>query len=124
MPPRVRALPSASSSPAPKGHSRQRRPPHPRFVIDGLGLHRVTRQAIRDLHDRVEQLESLVGLLDSISSEVFPGDEPDQLRSATTILRSTLEEIASTAIEAAVAVGQVRFAASLRSIEIEDGPEE
>ncbi|MBL9028188.1 MAG: hypothetical protein JNL21_38705 [Myxococcales bacterium] len=62
--------------------------------------------------------------MDSISSEVFPGDEPDQLRSATTILRSTLEEIASTAIEAAMAVGQVRFVGQLRGIEIEEGPEE
>lgn len=122
--PRVRALPSASSSSVPKGHSRQRRPPHPRFVIDGLGLHRITRQAIRDLHERVEQLESLVGLLDSIASEVFPGDHARETRAAATIMQTTLAEIVAKAIDAAVAVGQVRFAASLRSIEIEDGPEE
>ena len=121
--PRVRALPSSSSSP-PRGRSSQRRPPRTTFVLDGLGLHRVTRQAIRDLHERVEQLEALVGLLDSIASEVFPGDNARQTRAAATIMQTTLAEIVARAIDAAVAVGQVRFAASLRSIEIEEGPEE
>lgn len=89
-------------------------------MIDGLGLHRITRQAIRELHERVDQLEALVGLLDSISSEVFAGDEPDQLRAATTIMRTTLASIASTAAEAGVAVGQVRFVGQLRAVEIEE----
>lgn len=89
-------------------------------MIDGLGLHRITRQAIRDLHERVGQLEALVGLLDSISAEVFAGDGPAEPRAATTILKTTLASIASTATEAAVAVGQVRFVGQLRSIEIEE----
>ena len=93
-------------------------------LIDGLGLHRITRQAIRDLHERVEQLEALVGLLDSISSDIFPGDQARGLRAAATIMQTTLAEIVVRAIDAAVAVGQVRFAASLRSIEIEEGPGE
>lgn len=84
----------------------------------------MTRQAIRDLHERVEQLESLVGLLDSISAEVFPGDHAREMRAAATIMQTTLAEIVARAIDAAVAVGEVRFAASLRSIEIEEGPEE
>jgi ribosomal protein L30/L7E len=116
--PRVRALPTSFST------SKDRRPPHPRFVLDGLGLHRVTRQAIRDLNDRVEQLESLVGLLDSIASEVFAGDQAREMRAAATIIQTTLAEIVARSIDAAVAVGQVRFAASLRSIEIEEGPDQ
>lgn len=84
----------------------------------------MTRQAIRDLHERVEQLESLVGLLDSIATEVFPGDHVRETRAAGTIMHTTLAENVTKAIDAAVAVGQVRFSASLRSIEIEEGPDE
>ena len=121
---RPRILPRPPSSPPGRGPSRERRSPRTTVVLDGLGLHRVTRQAIRDLHERVEQLEALVGLLDSIAQDVFPGDHARGLRAASTIMQTTLAEIVARAIDAAVAVGQVRFSASLRSIEIEEGPEE
>ena len=90
---------------------------------DALGLHRIAATAIRDLHDRVEVLENLVGLLQSIASETYSGDPAEELRAATTMLRCGLREVVATAVDAAVAVGQVRLVSALRGIEIEDGPE-
>ena len=89
-----------------------------------MGLHRITRQAIRDLQEKIEVLTNIVGLLDGVASETFPGDDADHIRGSTTMMRAALKEIVSTAIDASVAVGQVRFMSALRGIEIEDGAEE
>jgi hypothetical protein len=94
------------------------------FAVDGLGLHRITRRAILELQERVTQLEALVGLLDSLTVEVYPGDDEGDLRSVTTTVQATLKEIVSTAVEAAAAAGQIRFSAQMRSIEIPEGPPE
>ncbi len=107
--------------------STKRPPPPPgrtTITIDALALHRVARTAIRDLQDRVEVLENLVGLLDSIAGEVYTGDPAEEIRAATTMLRCGLREVVATAVDASVAVGQVRLVGALRSIEIEDGPPE
>ena len=110
--------------------ARSRRRPLPdapptTITLHALGLHRLARQAIRDLQERVHQLDALVGLLDSLSAEVQPGDSLEHLRGATTMLRAALREVVGVAIEAAVAVGQVRFVGLLRGIEVEglDGEE-
>lgn len=121
MPPRLRLTSSRSSS---SKEAPRRRSPRTTITIDGLGLHRIAREAIRDLHSKVEVLDAIVGLLDGVAAETFPGDESDHLRASTTMMKAALREIVVTAIDAAVAVGQVRFVGQLRSIEIEDGPEE
>jgi hypothetical protein len=103
---------------------RSRWPPRITIGIDGLKFHRFARQAIDELRAKVEVLDALVGLLDGTSADVQPGDEADQLRAKTTVMRAALKEIVVTVIDAAVAVGMVRFVGQLWSIEIEDGPEE
>jgi hypothetical protein len=103
---------------------RSRWPPRITIALDGLKLHRFARQAIDEVRRKVEVLDALVGLLDGISADLQPGDEADQLRAKTTMMRAALKEIVVTAIDAAVAVGQVRFVGQLWSIEVEDGPGE
>lgn len=69
-------------------------------------------------------LDALVGLLDGISADVQPGDEQDHIRASTTMLKAALREIASTAIDAAVAIGQVRLVGQLWENAIDQDDEE
>lgn len=115
---RLRGLPSSGE------RHRHRRAADTTWRFDGLRLHRITREAIRDLHAKIEVLDAIVSLLDGVSTDVQPGDEHDRIRATTTMVKAALREIVSTAIDAAVAVGQVRFVGQLRGIEIEDAPEE
>ncbi len=94
------------------------------MTLDALGLLRVARTAIRDLHEKIAVLDSLVGLMESIASDVYPGDDADEIRAATAVLRCALREVVSSAVDASVAVGQVRLVGALRAIEVEEGPEE
>jgi hypothetical protein len=109
-----------------RGRHRQRIDRH-WAKLDLLGLHRRKREAIRGLQASVEILRHLVDMLDQLAGETFPGDEPDDLRPASTMMQAAVNGIMEAATDIAGHLGEIRFMATLDEITLEelgDDPED
>jgi len=111
---------SSASRDGGDGPPRRNRRQRYTLTLDLLGLHRRKREAIRALHEQVEVLENLVGLLDMLSVDVYADDEGADLRATSTMMKAALKEIAAISVELAARLGELRFMAHLRAITVEE----
>ncbi len=115
----IMGKPKRTKDPEQTRSGKRARPETMTVTLNALGVHRRKREALRAIGEKVEKLQNLVGLLQSIAGDTFADDPPEQLRASSTILRTTLREIAGTAVEMASDLGELRFAAHVSALEIE-----